>query len=278
MMKKIVPFNNVLEFSTDVKEITAISLEHDINKTPDMISGVFYITGEYKIAEGLLEKEKFNFELPFDIALSNNYRQDSLIVDIDDFRYDLISDKSLKVNIDLYVDGEIEETPLNEISNDSLDFFDREELEELEIVDDLGLTEENGVVLDKIEPKIESIYQDKEETEEESNEELCEENNQEFTEVEPERIELLKEMLTNDKGEENMPYELNINNENENNNLFDTNTEEKYVTYRVYKVEENDTLDTIITKYNVTKEMLMDYNNIENILPGDKLIIPTNEK
>ena len=27
-----------------------------------------------------------------------------------------------------------------------------------------------------------------------------------------------------------------------------------------------------------TKEELADYNNIENIVPGDKLIIPTNEK
>ena len=36
-MKKIIPFNNVLEFQTDVREITAISLEHEINKYPDMI-------------------------------------------------------------------------------------------------------------------------------------------------------------------------------------------------------------------------------------------------
>ena len=62
-MKKIVPFNNILEFNTDVKEITAISLEHEINKYPDTISGTFYISGEYKITEGVLEKEQFNFEL-----------------------------------------------------------------------------------------------------------------------------------------------------------------------------------------------------------------------
>ena len=30
-MKKIVPFNNVLELESDACEITAISLEHDIN-------------------------------------------------------------------------------------------------------------------------------------------------------------------------------------------------------------------------------------------------------
>ena len=54
--------------------------------------------------------------------------------------------------------------------------------------------------------------------------------------------------------------------------------EEKYVTYRVYKVLETDNIDTIITKYNITKELLADYNDIDNINPGDKLIIPTNEK
>ena len=112
MMKKIIPFNNVLEFNTDVKEITAISLEHEIKEYPDMISGTFYISGEYKMTEGLLEREKFNFELPFDIALSSNYDLDSLLVDIDDFRYDIISNKNLKVNIDLYIDGETIEKPL----------------------------------------------------------------------------------------------------------------------------------------------------------------------
>ena len=31
-------------------------------------------------------------------------------------------------------------------------------------------------------------------------------------------------------------------------------------------------------KYKITKELLADYNDIENIKCGDKLIIPTNEK
>ncbi len=105
-MKKIVPFNNVLDFNTDVSEITAISLEHDIKKEPDSISGVFYIEGEYKITEGDLKKEPFSFELPFDIALGCTYNLDTLVVDIDDFRYELIDSKKLKVNIDLYIDGE----------------------------------------------------------------------------------------------------------------------------------------------------------------------------
>ena len=114
-MKKIVPFNNILTFNTDVKEITAISLEHKIENTNDSVSGVFYISGEYKIIEGQLEKEKFNFELPFDIALGSNYKQDTLVIDIDDFRYELIENNKLKVNIDLYIDGEIDEEKHEEL-------------------------------------------------------------------------------------------------------------------------------------------------------------------
>jgi len=277
MMKKIVPFNNVLDFNTDVKEITAISLEHDINKSPDMISGVFYISGEYKITEGLIETEKFNFELPFDIALSNNYRTDSLLVDIDDFRYDLISDKSLKVNIDLYIDGEIEETPELE-SDTSLDFLDRESPEEIDLTNELNIEEESIIDTE------ESICEELEHTESLSEEEpILQESSLDNDIVEPERIDLLKEMLTDNK-EENMPIDINnkSNNENINNNdnsnISIPNGEDNYVTYRVYKVEESDTIDTILAKYNITKESLEDYNNIENIKSGDKLIIPTNEK
>ena len=240
-----------------------------------LICGVFYISGEYKITEGLLDKEKFNFELPFDIALSNNYRNDTLLVDIDDFRYELISDKSLKVNIDLYIDGEIEEPSPRETIKETFDFLDREfieeELEEYkeEINTDEELLEKTKEIEEENNKKIEEINENQYNQEQEEK-------------AEPERIELLKEMLTNKEKE--IPMELNITNNNDNdnenisNNIFDTSSEENYVTYRVYKVLDSDNLDTILTKYNITKEQLADYNNIENINPGDKLIIPTNEK
>lgn len=296
-MKKIIPFNNVLDFNTDVKEITAISLEHEITKNPDMISGVFYISGEYKITEGLLDKEKFNFELPFDIALSKNYELDSLLVDIDDFRYDLVSDKSLKVNIDLYIDGnEIEEpTPIIEESlNRNNDISENDLIDD--IVNEITSEEEknceeipNKEIYDEMIPQVIEIKSIPEESIQEpisQSVEIKSIDKDDTQQIEPERIDLLKDMLTNNK-EKNMNEEpnlnINIDNENEtentNNNLFIPNQEEeKYVTYRVYKVLDTDTLDSILTKYNITKEMLADYNNIENILPGDKLIIPTNEK
>ena len=106
-MKKIVPFNNVLSFKTKVSEITSISLEHEIQKSDDAISGKFIIEGDYKNLIGDIETEKFSFELPFDIALGVRYERDNMVVDIDDFRYELIDSNRLKVNIDLYIDGDI---------------------------------------------------------------------------------------------------------------------------------------------------------------------------
>lgn len=290
-MKKIIPFNNVLQFNTDVREITAISLEHEIKKYPDTISGVFYISGEYKITDGQLEKEKFNFDLPFDIALSTNYDIDSLLVDIDDFRYELISDKKLKVNIDLYIDGNVIETPpqVNDHHKELNRELSKEEITSEEI-EEKPLNTDTKQPLNETE-KLPST--DKEESQELIHDKTSKEeievktaNNLPTDKTEPERIDLLKDML-NTNEEDNMDEKLNINNtntnenttENINSNIFEPNQEEeKYVTYRVYKVLDNDTIDSILAKYNITKEMLADYNNIENITPGDKLIIPTNEK
>jgi hypothetical protein len=196
-MKKIVPFNNVLEFSSDVCEITSISLEHEIKKEEDEVSGVFYISGEYKITEGMVETEPFKFDLPFDIALGANYKLDTLEVAVDDFRYELVDNKKLKVNIDLSVLGE-EETPV--------------------------------------------LYE--------------------------ERVELPEEK------EETLTTESD-----ENINIFNGfNEEEKYVTYRVYPVTEGDSLDKIMEKYQVTKEDLEKYNDLSDVKPGVKLIIPSNDK
>ena len=50
--------------------------------------------------------------------------------------------------------------------------------------------------------------------------------------------------------------------------------ENKYTTYKVYIVLENDTIEGICTKYNILKEELEKYNDLENIKTKDKIIIP----
>ena len=62
------------------------------------------------------------------------------------------------------------------------------------------------------------------------------------------------------------------------NDIFEYNyNQNSYMTYRVYIVRENDTVDSIVEKYQITKEQLAKYNILNNISIGDKLIIP-NEK
>lgn len=52
-------------------------------------------------------------------------------------------------------------------------------------------------------------------------------------------------------------------------------TEERYLTYKVYIVTEEDTIETITEKYNVTKEQIKDYNEFDNLKAGMKLVIPS---
>ena len=61
------------------------------------------------------------------------------------------------------------------------------------------------------------------------------------------------------------------------NSIFESfaNTEETYSTYSVYILRENETLDDIILKYKTTKEELIDYNDLDNLRVGSKLIIPS---
>lgn len=49
---------------------------------------------------------------------------------------------------------------------------------------------------------------------------------------------------------------------------------ETYTTYYVYIVKEDDTLEKILTKYEISKEDFESYNDINNIKPGEKVIIP----
>ena len=105
-MKKVISFKKELPFKTNISEISSISLEHTIKeKENDLISGIFYVSGEYKMTETSINKESFNFEIPFDIALDSRYDTSKIKFDIDDFYYEIINADTLKVNIDVFVDG-----------------------------------------------------------------------------------------------------------------------------------------------------------------------------
>lgn len=49
-----------------------------------------------------------------------------------------------------------------------------------------------------------------------------------------------------------------------------------YKSYSIYIVREGDSIETIMEKYNITKEELEDYNDLKELKIGDKIIIPCN--
>ena len=78
--------------------------------------------------------------------------------------------------------------------------------------------------------------------------------------------------------EEELPKRDNKKEELEEkiNSIFNnsTFTDEVYVTYNVFILRDGDTLDSIMEKYNITKEELEKYNDLSSLQLGDKLIIP----
>ena len=79
--------------------------------------------------------------------------------------------------------------------------------------------------------------------------------------------------------EEVMKEEDTIDNKSKEvmNSIFESfaNTEETYSTYSVYILRENETLDEVINKYKTTREELSEYNDLDNLRVGSKLIIPS---
>ena len=72
-----------------------------------------------------------------------------------------------------------------------------------------------------------------------------------------------------------MPNEINEEVTSIFNNFSDK--DEKYVTYHVHIYRENDDLNNILNEYKITKEDLSNYNNLDNLTIGSKIIIPSNE-
>ena len=294
-MKQIIPFRKELLFKTKVSEITSISLEHTLTlREDDLISGEFYITGDYKMTEGSINREKFSFKIPFDIALDSRYDLSSIVIDIDNFYYEIINNESLQVNIDVYVEGEkleekiIEEKktdlPINnlETPEEIISNFEEEDSknkpennergekighEQMDSLEERGETEvEEDRTFKVPTPNIQDDFPNKEERmipkikkEENIKEEL------------PEQVIHYQAPVVTELEKEEP---INIIKNNEFNIFENIDNSDTYVTYYVYIVKESDNIDKITEKYGVTKEDISLYNNLEDIKPGVKLIIP----
>lgn len=252
IMKQIIPFKKDLPFKTKVSDITSISLERKIEILDGgIVTGTFYITGDYKMNEGSINREKFSFDLPFDITLDPRYDVNSVEADIEDFYYDVINEDTLKVNIDLYIEAEY--LPDTSLDNNIL-------------------TEE-----DKSDNEMNDVQKEDEPVEEDRNimmESKSDSKNDENIEIEKDK-EVTSEKINNDDATMNdSDIERNDVDDFANDLFSNLDNTETYTTYYVYIVKEEDTIDKIISLYGVTKEDIENYNDITSIKPGDKVIIP----
>lgn len=252
IMKQIIPFKKDLPFKTKVSDITSISLERKIEILDGgIVTGTFYITGDYKMNEGSINREKFSFDLPFDITLDPRYDVNSVKADIEDFYYDVINEDTLKVNIDLYIEAEY--LPDTSLDNNIL-------------------TEE-----DKSDNEMNDVQKEDESVEEDRNimmESKSDSKNDENIEIEKDK-EVTSEKINNDDATMNdSDIERNDVDDFANDLFSNLDNTETYTTYYVYIVKEEDTIDKIISLYGVTKEDIENYNDITSIKPGDKVIIP----
>lgn len=242
-MKKIVPFKKDIIFKTNLSEIVSISLEHSLHlEKQSLITGEFIISGEYKMADTSLDTEKFSFNLPFDINIDDRYILDNMTVDIEDFYYEIVNNNVLSVNIEVLID-KIEEKP--------------------KVIEAEEVIENRNENIEEVENKTENI------------EKITESRNEVIEDIVETRIDndelkpnpnIVKKEVIEDK-------EPKI--EKAINNIFDNLTEfETYTTYQVYIIRENDTIETVLNKYNITRETLNLYNDLTELKLGDKLIIP----
>ncbi len=234
-MNCIIPFSKDIKFKTNISEILSISLEHDYTLNDSDLLGNFLISGEYKTHEVSINKEKFEYSLPFSVALTNRLDPDSLDFNIEDFTYDVIDNNTLHVDIEYSLKAK--EIP-------------EEEKEDLERVD----LSENEVeeLLEEHEKEMEEEVRDVEvEVKEEKEEEKKPEKGEEDEEV---------ARLTGDE------KETILNSINQDDNSF--------ITYHIHILKENETVETVCTKYNTTSSTLGEYNDLSNLTLGDKIIIP----
>lgn len=269
-MKKIVSFEKELDFPSMIGEITSIALDNNLDFIDqNTITGTFTISGSYKMTEASTLEESFKYEIPVDITLVETFDLSSVKVTIDNFNYEVINDDVLKCNIDVLIDG-IEEIILEEelIDNTEKNTDEVISTEELNLKEMESVRECDG---DKMEDK--ELDMEKADIQEE-----VEFPFKQISEVKELNKEQEDKKEGYDKKMKNEEKELYNNLEGQNiSSLFEafSSTDETFKTYSVYILRREDTIETVLNKYSITREELSDYNDLENLEIGSKLVIPT---
>ncbi len=244
-----IPFESIIDFKTNISEITKMSLEHDYNISEGLVLGNFYVSGEYKTHEVSVNTEPFKYTLPFTVELREDIKKDTLEFNIEDFSYEITDKTNLKVNIEyslkaLVNEEEVFERVNEEELNSELEFID-------EFLNQEKINEEEG-------------ENDDERINEES-ENVVSKNEEETKEIALEESKDLKE----EEKEERLG-------ETEEKTIMETikDSDDTFVTYHVHIAKENETLETIANFYSVPSSIITEYNNCDSVSTGDKVLIP----
>ena len=240
-MKKIISFEKNIEFPSMIGEITSISLDHTLKFIDSSnIEGEFVISGTYKMTEATTLEEKFNYNIPIEIVLTEKFDNDKE-VSIDDFHYEIENDDTLKCYIDVLVTG----------------------VEKIELVETLE-RECDGDLKEDIGNEQIDIYE--EEKEDIGNEQI-DIHEEEKKDIGDKKTDIYEEKKENEDEESSH----NIS------SLFESlsDADESFSTYSVYIFRKNDTLEKIMDKYKINMDTLGEYNDLSNIEIGTKIIIPS---
>lgn len=290
-MKQVIPFYKEIVFKTNIASITSISLEHEEKVLEGEISGNFIVFGKYKVHNDTTEEIDFKYKLPFTTLIPDDIDKDSIVVDIENFTFDQIEEDVLRIDIDFTIEGDVLEN--TECHDEEIDKIDREidEIlgidEECDDIEDIGsdTKEETEEVVSEVEVlDLEDIREDSEVEEnevEDLEETIIERDDMVVNEINnvinPTIFTGTTNMLNDNVGkaedqEMNIIPDMNII--TKNTVVEEKKEESEYVTYHVHLVKENETIEQIISMYNVSVDYLKEYNEITEIKVGDKLIIP----
>lgn len=289
-MKQVIPFRKEIEFKTMITKITGISLEHTLSlKEEFTISGDFIVSGTYKMTEASQIEEEFNYKIPVEVNIDSKYDTKDITLDIDDFIYEVVDEEKLSLKIDLSIDNLMEKQEPQEQTINTFETFESISLKEETLNKELPTKKEER------DEDIENLFLETSKKEDLSIDEsiiepIEEKQTEEFIDIENKNISPVEVLpATSNQTMITMP---NVNapsntitsqpNDDLNNlsggvsSIFSafSNTEETFATYCVYIVRETDTIDSIVTKYKTTRELLEEYNNLKEIKIGSKVIIP----
>ncbi len=89
-----------------------------------------------------------------------------------------------------------------------------------------------------------------------------------------------KELVVPEKKEEISQESIKEEKEETNESLFSNidGTNESYSTYSIYIIGDDDSIESIMDKYKVSRKELEEYNNLNDLKKGTKIIIPSSNE